>query len=650
MRRLLSLFFLFFSFSLYSQGFSLGKVAIAELQEKYHSSDSSAAAAVLYKRGNSYLDISGVKWIMVTEVEARVKIYNTGGLGYAHIAVPYHIYPTGPEEVVFSDAITYNLSGTKIVKTKLKELTGFIEDVSNIDKLKKITLPNVTEGSVIEYKYIVRSPDISAFSNWKFMEDIPVNAAEYSIAVPQGFEYNRKIDSTFSLKISEQSYRRNIQLQMRKMTFNEAKSTYAAGNLPALKQGNNNADDNIPVKYELVKVPGIDDFYEKHGINWDNIAKLFYEDISQDINKSSYFAKELDEVLKGKELRDDRIAAVFNYLKSRMSWNEYGGYTRDNTLEKAYTDKTGNSGTINLMLIAMLQYAGLNAHPVLINTDKDRTVSGTSQYDFNYLVVGVESQNEIILLDATSKNALPGILPFRALNDKGRLIRKDFTHREVDLAPVKSSLESTLIVATIEPDGKVTGQIKTKLHDYNAFLYREYNALISEAHIRDEYIGKKEKWLNNVKIESYAVANMKELGEPVEESFNFKAENLCNVMENKIFISPMMMYIIEENPFKENDRDTPVYFSYPYQDRYVISINIPEGYRVDFVPGPLNMSTRDNMSSFKFNVAVNNNKIQVVATKEINVTKVGPEHYETLKEFYANMIQKQTEKIVLIKN
>ncbi len=62
------------------------------------------------------------------------------------------------ESVYISDALTYNLVNGKIEKTKLKSEGEFNEQVLNkFRSRKKITMPNVKEGSVLEYKYTIKT-------------------------------------------------------------------------------------------------------------------------------------------------------------------------------------------------------------------------------------------------------------------------------------------------------------------------------------------------------------------------------------------------------------------------------------------------------------------------------------------------------------
>jgi hypothetical protein len=57
---------------------------------------------------------------------------------------------------------------------------------------------------------------------------------------------------------------------------------------------------------------------------------------------------------------------------------------------KAYKDKTGNVAEINLMLTAMLRYAGLNANPVLVSTRSNGIAMFPNRTAFNYVIAAVE--------------------------------------------------------------------------------------------------------------------------------------------------------------------------------------------------------------------------------------------------------------------
>jgi hypothetical protein len=111
-----------------------------------------------------------------------------------------------------------------------------------------------------------------------------------------------------------------------------------------------------------------------------------------------------------------------------------------------------------------------------------------------------------------------------------------------------------------------------------------------------------------------------------------------------------MLYFTQNvNPFKQEIREYPVDFSFPYQDKYNFTINIPEGYEIEFLPKPLAIMMEENIGAFKYNIAASGSQIQVVVVMEMNYSSIPPEYYNSLKTFYKEMIDKQNEKIVLKK-
>ena len=116
-----------------------------------------------------------------------------------------------------------------------------------------------------------------------------------------------------------------------------------------------------------------------------------------------------------------------------------------------------------------------------------------------------------------------------------------------------------------------------------------------------------------------------------------------------MFINPKLFFTNSRNPFVKEERQMPIYFGYPKQKKYQITINIPEGYLVESVPKPIKVATVENVGVFIFNILPEGKRIQISLTEEINAPLVSSDFYEVLKDFFQQMIDKQNEKIVLIK-
>jgi hypothetical protein len=203
--KLISLITIFFiTTSAISQKYNFNKVTVEELAEKVHPMDSSAAAALLFKTGKVSFELSFEgTFTLVQEVKTKIKIYNKEGYSFANVEIPYY---TGGQSVrlFFDDAATYNLVDNKVERTKLKSDGEFHEKVNENYSLKKITLPNVKEGSIIEFKYTLKTPYFNFLPDWYFQYSIPVNNIQYEVLIPQYFSYQRFLKGFEQINASDE--------------------------------------------------------------------------------------------------------------------------------------------------------------------------------------------------------------------------------------------------------------------------------------------------------------------------------------------------------------------------------------------------------------------------------------------------------------
>lgn len=662
----LSILLLFIS-KVTAQEFKLGKVSIAELEQKVHPKDSSAAAAILYKRGRSRIEYDQSDgFITVTDVEARIKIYKKEGYNWANQSVWYYSQDNFREKVSFADAVTYNLVDGKIEKTKLKSDGAFDEKVNKFRAQKKIAMPNIKEGSVIEFSYQVRSPSDRMIREWDFQTSIPVNYSELKTCIPEYYVFNsrqkgyvfpkvtiERTPKSISFTVKERSggvglSATRTEVSTEKIDYMETQTTYVAVDFPAMKDESyvNNIDNyTSSIQHELSMIKYPNQVLKPYSTDWNSVVKTIYEydDFGPELNKTGYFEDDVKKLLEGKNTPDEKIVAIFNHVKTNVKWNDYTGYSCDNGVKKAYKEKAGNIADINLMLTAMLRYAGLTANPVLVSTRSNGIAIFPNRTAFNYVIAAVETPNGNVLLDASDKFSTPNVLPFRALNWLGRLIRKDGTSEEVDLMPKKNSNDIVFMNYTVDSEGKVTGKTRRQSTDYNAMITRDNIDGVKE----DEYLEKLENKQNKIEISEYSRTNEKDLLLPIVETYSFTGNNLCEVIGGKIYVSPMLFFGGEKNPFKQEIREYPVDFGFPFTDKYNITLKIPEGYTPEVLPLPVVVNMEDNLGSFKFNILANGDLLQISIQHQINEAIVSTEKYEMLKEYYKTMIAKESEKIVL---
>src|SRR5690606_1247006 len=348
-----------------------------------------------------------------------------------------------------------------------------------------------------------------------------------------------------------------------------------------------------------------------------------------------YFEDDVDAILSSVSDPLMRVSSIFNLVKSKVKWNGYYGKFCDDGVRKAYKDQVGNVAEINIMLTSMLRYAGLNANPVLVSTRQNGIPLFPTIDGYNYVISCVETDQGIILMDATNRYSTPNMLPIRALNWEGRIVRKDKSSTTIGLYPNAKSQETVLAMMNLNESGKLEGQLRTTATVYEAMAFRE-NYMETD---KDQFLENLENKYNGMEISEFDVKDVEDLSKPVIESYKFTLENQADVINGKIYFSPLFFLKHSENPFKLDKREFPVDFGYSKASSYRLIINLPEGYQVESLPEQIVYQLPDNLGMYSYIIDnTQKNVIQISISNEINTPIVSPVHYEAIKAYFSGLV------------
>jgi len=654
-------FFILLTVNALGQKLDLGKVTKSELLEKKHKKDTSAPAAFIFKKAKTdFIYSEQYGFVSKTVFQVKIKIYKSEGLEWANFKIPYYIgYKNLDDEYVnIVSGYTYNLENDKIVKTKVTGEGKFKEKLNENWEVKSITFPNVKVGSIIELEYKFNTQNINELPDFQYQYKIPVDFAQLVTNIPEFYIYNAmkrgyvELNAEQKIESASQSFQAKVGYsnENRILNYRQIVTDYKVADVPALIEEDyvdniNNYYGKLEHELKIIRYP--DEEPKQIATTWEAVAKSIYDDkdFNQALNKFDYFKNDAKSVISTVSSAEDKTKKVFNFIKNRMNWNGQYGYYPKNKMEEAYAQKVGNVGDINLMLVAMLKMVGVDANPVLVSTRENGFGLFPTRTLFNYVIASAKIDDKIYLMDATDKFSDINMIPVRALNWKGRLIKSDGASEEIDLMPKSNSRNIVNIMAGITPQGEISGKTRLQYFDYNAYSFREnYGGLSNDSHI--EQIERKNQGLE---ITSYDVQNTKDLELPIVESYDFKSTNSVEVIGDKMYVSPFMFLAVEVNPFKQEKREYPVDFAFPKQYKLNLSLIIPDGYIIETLPQSKAVGMPENLGGFKYNISNNGQQIQMTYTQEINKAVIESEYYELLKNFYKEVVTKQTEKIVLKK-
>lgn len=621
-----------------------GKIARNHFEYTECPFDKDAEAVVLYNRGeSSFVQREGFD--VVFKHYVRIKVLKDGGADWANVEIPYYQSNNVFESVYGIEAASYNFENGVLKRVDLNSSDCHAEKKSENWMVTKFAIPNVKAGTIIEYQYSIESQYVFNLRDWAFQWRIPVLYSEYMVSMIPFYQYSFLLQGApkFDKQTSEVS---NIERQYGAIKFNDYVHTYAMRNIPAFKDEEfitSSEDYKIKLDFQLSKIsfPG---GYNKDVITtWPLLIKDLMEEENfwkQMLKAEKLTPKVFDLTRFAGMTQQQKFDSVINYVKKTYIWNKKERLFASKSIKQLQEDKYGNSADINLYALGLLRGVGIKALPVIISTRDN----GKIKYDYPFLdffdnvLIKAEIDSNMVISDATDILIANNRVPLNCINDRGLLIQKDKVEW-VNLQTKTLSKIRTNIVTKLT-GGELVSGVSVSASEYDGISFRKKFGIDKQAilkHLSDnEY---------NVPDSSLIIKNMESFSGPYVLRFNTEAKP--EIIGNKLYISPFLKEVVQNNPLKQQSRTYPIDFNYAKQRVYVSSITIPEGYKTDYLPA--NKSVRNNYFEMTYIINELNGIISISFAYTFKQPVYEAADYMMIKSFYNDIISKSNEKIVFVK-
>ncbi len=376
---------------------------------------------------------------------------------------------------------------------------------------------------------------------------------------------------------------------------------------------------------------------------WENIVE-FLEDHPYfgRYLKDSYHA--INELLPEKNLKDEEeiIWYALETIKDNIRWNNDASFMADDSPMEVLENGIGNSAEINLMLVAKLRSMGIDAYPVAVSTVDNGFLHSErpTLIQWNYLVALARLPNDnFILLDATVPKPIPGYLPQRAINRKGRALDPDL-NSWVNLEMKTQINRQQVYQLEINEDGDITGSIEIRVNDFGKYNLIQQFALQDENTFWNSLIRGTDAQLSNRKI----IYDYKD-DKPVVISADIHIPSYALRIGDELILPALFLETREENEFQAEERLYPVFFDNTLNNITRIHFEIPENMSIEYLPENQN-STWEN-SSFILLANETDKGVKITWMNNHLNRKIQPEKYPEFRSFYSQMIEKNLENIIL---
>ncbi|MEE9406996.1 MAG: transglutaminase domain-containing protein [Polaribacter sp.] len=642
---LLLLLFTTILFAQKEKSSKMGQTTLEELKMSVYKKDSTATAVVLYEHANRYPD-NRKNQVPRTDYYFRIKIFDKASFNRADITI--NLFKE--QKIIDLRAITYNLNEDgSMDKSTLQKTAVFTTKEGKDWTVKKFTLPNIKEGSIIEYRYSITSPYLSV-DDWYFQSNIPKIKSKYDVSVLGNYKYNVRIIGFLKLNKNKPSVDKKC-VYINNYGY-AACSVYSFGmyDIPAFKEEDymlSKKNYISKISFDLKSTMSFSGNVKNYTTTWKQADKtLKNQFFNNQTSKKNYFKKRIPETVLATENNLERAKKVFNFIRNHYTWNEKYWTREDAKVKEAFNDKSGDVGEINLSLFNSLRAANIEANLVVLSTRNNgiSTKLFPVIYDYNYVIVKTIIDDKPYFLDATDKFLPFGQVPVKTLNGEARVVDfKDRSTWELLKPEVKTSKNITAKLVLNE-DGEFSGDLMIRRNGYYASNQREKISLTNE----NDYLEDFESKNPDLEVDDYKANNLNSLEKPLVEFFKIKLL-MDEDLANKTRIYPILFDRLTENPFKLKERNYPVDFSYPRKLNYLLNLEIPEGYKITQLPESKAISLPNKAGSFIFKTVQNGNIINIYLRLNISKRIFDASEYHALKEFYKQIIISENSYIVVEK-
>ncbi len=623
-----------------------GKISEEELKMTQYDKDPGAGAVVLFDKGYCSL---GKNDLYTRHV--RIKIFKKSAYDQANIQFPYAAKGV---HVTSIKGVCYNVENGQVVETKMTKENIFDEVITKNLSLKKLTIPGVREGSIIEYQYEI---DGGVLADWTFQRDIPTIWSEYEMNIPEFYQISKIGQGDTPYFVNKQdSKSETIGSGADAFSFRMNQNLWIQKDVPAFKPEKyitSEADYLTRLTFYLEEIRPTAGYglVRKVIKSWDEEAKelLNDNDYFGIIDKKSSMKDELATVVNDGMKPREKVQAIFNYIGTNFEQNQSRSLFLTGTVKELKEKHKVTASEMNLLMMNMLRASGVEVRPVLIST-RDHGKIGTpyAVYSrFDRVIGHVLIENDTFFVDEASFPHPIDLLPFEDLNGGGYEFWGKDSYSLV--VPTNKSATRRMALATLSlnTEGELSGNIAMTTTGYDAVAHRKKIKEMGS----DQFA---HSLLNGLLISGKLEEHKFEKPEAFEENnlkstSKIKTTDYVSMAGDKMYMNPLLCFGDKENPFSNPERYYAIDYGAPKDEMINLILAIPEGYKVEELPKMTRFQLGEGAIKYDYLIEANETQIKLNTRLSIRKTTYIISEYESLRDFYGKVIAKMGEQIVLTK-
>jgi len=641
---------------------------VTEADFKSAMTDSSAGVVVLADVGRTdFIGNDEGGFSLVYKRHKRVLIRKLRYTGEDDLMLYLEKGDKGPEKLTSLDITDYYLENGGVTEKKYDTK----EQIKNINQQlgnrigRSITY---SQDCIVDMSYTIQSYYVSNLRGWKFQTTVPCLYSEYSVSIPDIFGYatlhlgsipletivlDNRMQSFAARKFAgpagyetggishDELYNLNVLMHDRKWILKNA---------PAINYDLNAATLYIQVnsvEFQWTEIRNTNQAPQPVMDGWKSVRERL---MGQEnfglayLNENNWLEQTVTNLTKGQVGAEEKARSCYKWVRDNFKCTDQSEiYLTDGlSLKDIFQNKKGSVSDINLLLIAMLRKAGVQANPVLLSWRS----SGAIYFDypimqkFNYLIVEANLVDKKLFLDAAEPLLGFGLLHPECYNGPAWVIEQAQV-RKLNLSADNYLEEQQTIANLTVNDQGLTGSISKTYGIPGSFKVRQKikeSGELSFGFFLQAALGRKTK-MSDLTIDSILL---------VDDPITINYEIQVRAKGDSLVFEPVFSdeYLVPINP----ERTDPVEMPYTRNLVYVMNLEVEKGYQVVKLPKSVKYQMNGQEAVFEYQCIQSGQTIQLRC--KINITKANfpTEAIGALCDYIQFVKQKIYEPIVIKKN
>ena len=529
------------------------------------------------------------------------------------------------------------------------------DDVYDEYRIKLIDASgDVDAGYVFGYTVVSEDKPLFYQDIWQFQGRLPAITSRYTLNLPSGWNAS-------SITFNHQ----NVQPKISGTSYTWELSNLAPIPPEPMSPAIKNLAPHIAINYQPESNAQVTN---RVFADWTEVSRWASQMYDPQVVLNDEVAAKARELTANQATELDKIRAIGNFVQNLQYISidigvGYGNGYRPRPSNLVLSRGYGDCKDKATLMRAMLKSINIEAYPIAIYSGDPTYVRAewVSPRQFNHCIIAVKVSDKtesptiindknlgrLLIFDATDPFTPVGDLPDYLQGSSALIIAGDKgTLAKMPVTPPEFNAWNRKIEVNLTEDGSIKGKISENANGQQSTQARAMFRTLSAADVNQLF----ERWLTRgataAKLEKLTSKN-DDATATFDLDIEFSAAHYGQLMQNRLLVfKPAIVNRANSIYLTEKERTHPVLIDSETFNE-TATFNLPAGFVVDEVPDAVNIETA--FGKYKTNYEIKDGKLVYTRNLTMNRTTVAAAKYDSVRNFYTQILAAEQSPVVLLR-